>query len=128
MLARFDLFSLVIAGKKARFNCVRLNDSTHFTDDHPAASLFREFFAPVLMLHLLFSEIAKGVSKEGIIFLQDLAEHFRVSLVYNIVQGVPINEGLFEGGMRMQVEVELYPLLAGYAPDEFDHTIDGWPA
>ena len=74
--------------------------------DHSAASFFGPLLVPILGVHLLERKVAVLVLKPTVVQRKQLAEDLAFHLLYEIWEGVAIDEATLLGIMGMQIKVE----------------------
>lgn len=76
------------------------------------------------MLHVHLSKVAQVIPEPREVLLQNPAEQLGVGLADDILEGVSVDEGLFDAGMRVQVEVVLYLLVGAGAFNQLNELIN----
>ncbi len=72
-----------------------------FMHDYPSTTLFGQVFKTILCIHVLFSKVAVLILKASVIYCKQLAKYLAFYLLYEISEGIAIDEASFLGIMRM---------------------------
>lgn len=94
------------------------------TQTDPGAALLRKRLVTVLGAHLLLGEVRVLVAEVLGVEGQGLAVELALDLVYDVVEGVAVDEGGFCGGVAVHVEVEEQAGLAAEVLGELAQGVD----
>ena len=83
-----------------------MDDVGSFMHYNFSTALLCEILEPILCVHVLFAKIAVLILESRVIDREQLAKDLAFHLLYEICEGVAIDEATLLGIMGMQIKVE----------------------
>lgn len=81
----FADWALIGGGENAGLYSVRLNYSANFINYNTSAPFLWDRLSSIFVFHLFLVEVTETISKTGIVFLEDSAKEFWISLLDDVI-------------------------------------------
>lgn len=97
-----------------------------FVHDNSSTSLFGQLFESIFGIHVFLTEIAIFVFETRMIHCKQFAKYLAFDLLYEIVEGISVNEAAFFCIMSMQIKVKRQSIIFNQVICKLFNGVYGW--